>query len=737
MPRGYRSRPPFQKSVDDPATQALLEQMRIYQAELEQQNEELIETHAETEQARARAALLFANLPLPGFVLDRRGMVRSSNAAASSAFSSTLPLIGICSIYRLLAQADDARLHDMITGVTLKDGAAVVPNLLIKGAGERIMDAHLVALPDTYDTRDQIQLLLVDRTAEVGRMRDRALFEAIADNADTALHAFDSDGRCILANKALKRIWRGSADTALRENPMAQALFGRLEDDLRICQSGVGATFETTWNGPGEAQRSFVVQKFPLRDERGHIYAVGGITTEVTQWRVTESVLQQTRERADYLSKHDSLTLLPNRSSFLDSLNTHLLRAKRDGTQLSVLFLDVDGFKDVNDTLGHDAGDALLAEVARRVRSRLRPEDVAARTGGDEFLVLLPTTTREEADRIIASILQDIRLPFLVCGNRVFVTCSIGSAHFPEDSTNYQELVTSADIAMYAAKANGRNQSVSFDNSMKEQSSRRARILHALRKALWEESLRLVFQPKVSLHKPEELVGAEALLRWHDPELGEISPVEFIPIAEAAGMIHDIDKLVVRLFARAHARLSALGCRLRLSFNVSAKSLQNEDYVRHLLETLKQHQIDPNLVIIEITETGLMSPAEVAVRTVGQLRAVGLHWSADDFGTGYSSLAYLQRLPLSELKIDTSFVAKLGDPEQGSDRIVKAILALAQSLNIQTVAEGIETPEQKAWLAANGCDVGQGWLFSRALEVEAFESLYSVCTADSGVVAES
>ncbi|HAA44418.1 MAG: hypothetical protein XD36_2405 [Halomonas sp. 54_146] len=436
------------------------------------------------------------------------------------------------------------------------------------------------------------------------------------------------------------------------------------------------------------------------------------------------SHIKESQQHAEYLATHDALTGLPNRTLFQDRLQVAIAHSRRNNQVSALMFLDLDNFKSINDTLGHDVGDELLIQVAGRLRELVREMDTVARLGGDEFTIIVTDTTIEGAEQVAKRIVESLAKPFEVRRHSLFVTSSIGLAFCPDDSDDVAGLTKAADTAMYRAKENGRDRFEVFKPELQERLMRDVAIEHALREGMEQGRLTLVYQPKFTSAAPNQLVGAEALLRWNDPTLGAVSPADFIPVAEATGLILELDRYVAKLLINQLAKWLADGvCPPPMAMNVSPRSFQEERFISHLFACLKQCRVPHELIQVEITESTLVDRSSAALGNIEKLREAGIKLAVDDFGTGYSSLAYLKRLPLAELKIDKSFVDGLGESDESDQAIALAILGMAKALNIRTVGEGVETHAQLSWLNANGCDYVQGYLLSRPLPLAEFTAL--------------
>jgi diguanylate cyclase (GGDEF)-like protein len=427
--------------------------------------------------------------------------------------------------------------------------------------------------------------------------------------------------------------------------------------------------------------------------------------------------------RMNFLAQYDPLTGIPNRHSFHEQLSRAMARARREARTITLVFLDLDEFKGVNDTLGHDAGDQLLKEVAERLRRAVRAGDVVARLGGDEFGVLLEGLAgSREVEAVAAGLLKVVAEPYHILDRQLAVTTSIGIAMFPSDTTDVPMLLKNADIAMYQAKESGRNNFKFFTSRMHDDLMQYHELERELRDALGRNEFRLVYQPKVNL-LTRRLQGLEALLRWTSPTRGEVGPATFIPVAEESGHIVPIGYWVVSEVCRRLKAWELQGLPLiPVSLNVSARQFQLPDFHLRLVEMIRRHEVDPALIEIEITEGLMMEDTDAAGRSLAYLKDAGVRISVDDFGTGYSCLSYLHRFPIDVLKIDRSFVKEIG---YGVDNecITEAIISLARSLRLEVVAEGVETSEQLEFLLAHGCHVAQGFFFGKPMEPRFIEPL--------------
>jgi diguanylate cyclase (GGDEF)-like protein len=427
---------------------------------------------------------------------------------------------------------------------------------------------------------------------------------------------------------------------------------------------------------------------------------------------------KRTEEQIRRLAYCDSLTGIPNRQAFLETLESELVRSKAGSKKFAVLFMDLDAFKRVNDTLGHNVGDLLLMTVSERLRDTIRPSDLVsrgesstnlARLGGDEFTILIPDLERVEHALNVAQRVKDaMRRPFLIDGHEIFVTASIGISLYPEDGQDCNSLLKYADTAMYHAKNCGKNNAKLYSSSLTMQIMSHVKLEVGLRKAMQNGELYLLYQPQVDV-RSGQLVGVEALLRWCHPERGIVSPTEFIPLAEETGLIMPIGEWVLRSACHAAQRWQALSPHpLRMAVNLSARQFKDENLSQIVLAALGDTGLAPSMLELELTEGTLMDDAEATLATLEQLRAIGVNLSIDDFGTGYSSMNYLKRFDVRSLKIDRSFICGLPQDSENA-AITRAIIAMAHGLKMVVVAEGVETNEQMELLEQYGCDIAQGF----------------------------
>ena len=420
------------------------------------------------------------------------------------------------------------------------------------------------------------------------------------------------------------------------------------------------------------------------------------------------------QEQLEHQANYDVLTGLPNRNLLQDRLKRAVF-AQRNARPIAVVFIDLDHFKFINDSLGHTQGDKLLAIIAERLASIVREGDTVARLGGDEFVLVLNDQNKEDVIfRAMQRVLNKVSEPMTIDGQELYITCSAGVSLYPADAPDVETLLKNADVAMYRAKEHGRNNFQFYTPEMNDLANERLALEHSLRRALERNELLLHYQPKVNL-ETGMIVGAEALLRWQHPEWGLIAPERFIPIAEETGLIVQIGAWVIRTACNQARLWQDAGLPpVVMSVNLSARQFRQESFVKEVTQILHETGLKPEQLEMELTESMLMHNANAAISILAGLKSIGVRLSLDDFGTGYSSLSYLSRLPIDTLKIDRSFVQHIGDQDECDNGILaQAIISLGHSLNLTVIAEGVETGEQLQFLKAHQCDEVQGFYFCK------------------------
>jgi diguanylate cyclase (GGDEF)-like protein/PAS domain S-box-containing protein len=525
----------------------------------------------------------------------------------------------------------------------------------------------------------------------------------IIDVNDSFLKMFECDRKKIIGTSAIKIAHKNNDEN----------LGDKIKDTLDS---------KYIWEGEVVVKRYKSKKPFPIWIR---IFAIKGrgakaknysaTLLDITDFKQTEKMLVQ---KAHF----DMLTKLPNRTLMLDRFTQAINLAKRYHYSIGVMLIDLDRFKEINDSLGHHVGDLLLVETANRLLSTVRDSDTVARLGGDEFLLILPEIGKPDNAAILAKkIIELLASPFNLADHEIFISGSVGIAMFPHDGEDPDQLAKNADTAMYHAKAQGKNNFKFFTEDINKSTVERFMLENRFRQAIDKLEFHLNYQPKIDI-KTGKIAGMEALLRWYHPDQGSVQPALFIPLAEETGLVVPLGEWALREACRQNKAWQDEGLRpLRISVNLSPKQFMKRDIVTLVEEVLKETELEPKYLMLEITESCVVEHIEDTILVLNSFRKMGVGVSIDDFGTGYSSLNYLNRFALDELKIDRSFISNLGDHD--NRKVINAIIALGHELNHKVVAEGVETAEQLEFLCGSSCNEVQGFYFSRPLTAERFHAL--------------
>jgi diguanylate cyclase (GGDEF)-like protein/PAS domain S-box-containing protein len=572
-------------------------------------------------------------------------------------------------------------------------------------------------------TREELERRVEERTRELSmevakrrQFRDKLRTTTkIVESLREAVVVMDSDFNVIDVNPAFTKISGYSPREVMgKPPPFHDSLGGEGSLNASVWKSIIrsgrwqGEFWSKRKNGEKYAEHLSISA---ITDETDRVIQYTAVINDVTQRK-------QDEERIQYQANFDTLTGLPNRALFLDRLDQALAATARTDRKLGLVFINLDGFKLINDTLGHDAGDVLLQESSSRLRECVRSGDTVARLGGDEFTVIMPNLgDSRNAVYVAQRVLDKLAEPFDVKNEEVLISGSIGITVFPDDAADVSELLKNADAAMYRAKEQGKANYQFFTADLNEQVRERLILKSGLTRALERGELALHYQPKLDIASGH-ITGAEALMRWNHHEMGMIRPDQFVPIMEETGQVVEVGAWALRTACLQHKAWLAAGYpSIRVAVNLSARQLRETSFVGVVEEVLKETGIKPEGLELEITESMLMSDADRCVRALNELHEMGLHVAMDDFGTGYSSLSYLKRFPIDTIKIDKSFVNDIAT-DQDDAEIIKTIISMGHTLNRRIVAEGVETEEQLAILRNYRCDEIQGYLFSRPLDAE-------------------
>jgi diguanylate cyclase (GGDEF)-like protein/PAS domain S-box-containing protein len=560
---------------------------------------------------------------------------------------------------------------------------------------------------------------ITERKEATERLR---LFARIFDTINEGVAVTDASNNIMLVNPAFSAITGYSATEAIGKNPrilhsglMDKVFYDKMWQSIKKTGRWQGEITDRRKNGESYIEWLSIST---MKDERGEFSHHIAVVSDISERKAAE-------ERMVYIAQHDFLTGLPNRMMLHDRLTQAIAHAEREQRKVAVMFLDLDRFKAINDTLGHLTGDKLLQLVAGRINSVARTSDTVSRLGGDEFAIMLPYIENTDDIAMIAlKLLASIAGPCVIDGNEIEVTTSIGISVFPEDGTDSESLIAHADAAMYQAKGNGRNNYQFFTREMNRRTLERILIKNKLSHALERNELFLLYQPQVDLQSGH-IIGAEALVRWDNPLYGKVLPAQFIPIAEENGLIPPIGEWVLREACRQNQEWRKLGLmKITMAVNISSVQFRQKNLGETIKAILSESGLTPSGLELEITEGVVMQDAEATILLLEDMKAMGLKLSVDDFGTGYSSLSYLKRFPIDKFKIDQSFVRDL-TTDTDDAVIVSTIISMAHSLKLKVIAEGVETAEQLAFLKHQGCDEIQGYYFSQPVSAEEFTKLLS------------
>jgi len=628
-------------------------------------------------------------------------------------------------------------LTDADTGDQLLDGREI---RMVSGGAEHVAGRYEFSNRYRHSNGSYRQIhwfavFLVERGLLYGIGRDITEMDEAQRRLEEVAAVFTSTGEGVLitdhsgairdVNDAFTQITgyardevRGRNTAMLASGRHDAAFFDKMWNELRTHGIWRGEMWNRRKDGEIYPQRTTISRiRAEGGEERGYVSVFSDI-----------SGIKKTEEQLQFLAYHDPLTKLPNRELVKEHLSQAIARCKRSGNKVALMFLDLDGFKNVNDSLGHLAGDNLLQQAALRLQKALRAEDHVARIGGDEFVIMIEGVQRDaDVAPVAEKLVQALRAAFLIEGREVSVSGSLGISLFPDDGESVTTLMRNADSAMYSAKEAGRDQFRFYSQQLTTRAFEHVLLDNALRVALEREELRVAYQPQVNLSNGQ-IIGVEALLRWQHPAMGTVAPGRFIPHAERCGLITGIGNWVMEAACRQGVNWLAQGLQFgHVAVNVAAPQFAADDFLETVSDCLRRTGLPPQLLELEITESILLKDSLGAIQRMCDLRALGVRFSIDDFGTGYSSLSYLNKMPIDRLKLDRSFVSQI--TTEASDRIsAEAVIALGKAMNIRVLAEGIETQQQADTLLAMGCTDGQGFRYSIPLYADRLEPfLFRYC----------
>lgn len=552
----------------------------------------------------------------------------------------------------------------------------------------------------------------VEQVIEESEQRYKSLF----DNNPDAVYAFDLEGKFTSANAACEKVSGYTVEELLQLNFQDLVIPDKLEEKqlrFEMARNGEAQEYEIMIRHKEGHVVELHVSTIPILIQK-EIVGLFGIAKDITERKKSERTIV-------HLAYHDALTLLPNRAFFKEKMTEALNLNEANKEYIAVLFLDIDHFKFINDTLGHIVGDELLKTIAMRLKGCVREGDTISRLGGDEFTILLPQIKDFNAVNTVANrIIEAFKTPVEFNHQLFHLTTSIGIAISPNHGTDVDSLMRNADMAMYSVKENGKNHYRYYDETMNFIMTKRVTMEAELRKAIEHEEFVLFYQPQVKAHT-SAITGAEVLIRWIHPTKGVISPADFIPVAEETGLIIPIDEWVLRSACTQFRKWQLEGYMpMKLSVNISSQQLQMKSFVQRVKDIVAETEMDARCLDIEITERTMLNHVETTIATLIELKAMGISISIDDFGTGYSSLSYLRRFPVDVIKIDRSFIQSMEAEGSENEPVVQAIIAMAHSLKLRVIAEGVESKVQERLLHKHQCDEMQGFLYSRPVPSEEF-----------------
>ncbi|TQV68251.1 EAL domain-containing protein [Exilibacterium tricleocarpae] len=583
--------------------------------------------------------------------------------------------------------------------------------------------------------RQIIELWRNEEQGEKFRLAEQALWasetylNAILFHSPALISVKDLDGNVVLASEHYKQLlnvgeegYVGKTVHDVYPPEVAEILW---ENDSAVLEeASQGTESEFTVQHKDGTYHTYLMLKFPLRDRQDKVFGVCTICTDITERKAAEDALREQQSRLNYLAFHDALTGLPNRTLFYDRISQGLARAQRNDSKLVLMLLDLDRFKNINDSLGHDAGDLLLKAVSQRLHEGIRDMDTVARLGGDEFVVVLEGIhDRDDVTFIANKLLATLARPVSIHGHEITTTVSIGISVYPQDGDNTDELLKHADIAMYKAKEAGKNNYQFYTRGMNATAVNYLLLENDLRRAIEQDQLSMYYQPQIDL-QTGSLMGVEALVRWQHPERGLIGPINFISLAEETGLIVPLGEWVLRAACQQQKTWLQAGKYVgKVAVNLSARQFRQQRFAERIADILTETELPAKYLELEITESSAMEHAGETINMLNLLNQMGLSLAIDDFGTGYSSLAYLKRFPIQKLKIDRSFISDIYT-DQNDASIARSIIGLAHNMMLNVVAEGVEDTNQAEWLRRQGCDQAQGFLYAQPMPAGRLESFF-------------
>lgn len=709
-------------TVASHADAAVLHELQVHQIELEMQNNELRQLQAQLEESRDSYAKLYDFAPMGYLTLGKEGRILEINLTGASLLGVDRHHLINKPFTTLLCPGESKQFFTHLRQIVDYE-SPLSTQLRVKKRNGKIMVIQMVSVTlQNSMGSDKYLTTFTDISKQVEADRARKLATSILENTPEGVMITDAQKRIVDVNRAFTATTGYSRDEAIGKTP--QLLDSGRHDKAFFKALWQAVHSEGRWQGEvwnrrkdGEIYPEWL-NITAIQDDKGVVVNYAGIFSDL-------SSQQQVRKRLHHLAYYDALTDLPNRELFRDRLLNGIANAKRERKQLALLFLDLDRFKIINDTLGHPLGDDLLKVVAEILKQSVRDSDTVARLGGDEFTIILNSIAHtDDAVAVAKSIINKLTKPLLLGQHRLFVSTSIGISVYPDDGDNPDTLLKHADIAMYQAKNSDHNVFKFFETSMGEAINERLSLENELRNALHNDALQLAYQPKFDI-STGRIIGMEALLRWQKLDKKWVSPALLISIAEESNLMLSLGEWVLRKACRQAKIWVDSGQRdFRMAINLSGCQVSNGCFVDLVKDILNQTGLDPNYIELELTETTLMGKELHVNKMLKSLQRMGIQLSVDDFGTGYSSLAYLQHFAINRLKIDQSFIANIMTNNNDAE-IVASIINLAHSLNLKVVAEGVENKKQLDYLRQRSCDEVQGFFTGRPMFSEQMTQVFS------------
>ncbi len=716
------------------ATESLLHELQVHKVELEMQADELQRANWNVEDSRDRYLHLYEYAPIAYFTINADGMATDVNLKAATMLGIERKNLIQHRFVQFVADEDKDNWHRAFVNFK-KETAGKEQAITLRLARKDGTTFHgqLDCLKLVDANQQLVFRITIADISNLKRAEAELRVAAIAFESQEGIFITDANTIIIKINRAFTRITGYSGEELIGKTPHLLSSGHHDDDFYKAMWDNINST--GLWNGEVWNKR----KNGELYVQRLFITAIYDDDNVVQNY--VASLIDITNEKAavaqiEKLAFYDPLTNMPNRRLLLERIKHTLASTQRNGQNGALLFIDVDNFKTLNDTLGHDVGDVLLQQIAQRLAACVREGDTVSRIGGDEFVVMLENLsehaetaaqqTKNAAEKMLAALNQN----YLLGTHDYHCTSSIGIILFSGHNASVDELLKQVDMAMYQAKHNGRNTLCFFDEKMQSTLEERVKLEHDLQLALKLNQFQIYYQKQVN--QDGETVGAEALIRWLHPERGIVSPMEFIQVAEENGMILDIGIWVLETACQ-QLKLwegNARNKQLHIAVNVSSRQFYQPDFVAQVMAVIERTAIDPSKLELELTESLVLDSIDDAIQKMNELNKFGVTFSIDDFGTGYSSLAYLTQLPLALLKIDQSFVRNIGVKTTDAV-IVQTIIGMAKNLGMRVIAEGVETEEQHLFLQHNGCTLYQGYLFSKPVPLLEFEQFLSLseCTA--------